>query len=153
NPPFAKWFVGAKTNVSYNCLDRHLATPRRNQAAILWEGENFEQRILTYQELARRVAKLANALKALGMKTGDRAIIYMPMVPEAAVAMLACARLGITHSVVFGGFSAEALKTRIEDLEAVAVITTDCSPRRGKEILLKQNVDEALAGGCASVRH
>ncbi|HEV2021201.1 MAG TPA: acetate--CoA ligase [Terriglobales bacterium] len=153
NPPFAKWFVGAKTNVSYNCLDRHLATPRRNQAAILWEGENFEQRILTYQELARRVAKLANALKALGLKAGDRAIIYMPMVPEAAVAMLACARLGVTHSVVFGGFSAEALKTRIEDLEAKAVITSDASLRRGKEILLKQNVDEALASGCPSVRH
>jgi acetyl-CoA synthetase len=153
NPPFSKWFVGAKTNVSYNCLDRHLATPRRNQAAILWEGENFEQRILTYQELARRVAKLANALKALGRKSGDRAIIYMPMVPEAAVAMLACARLGITHSVVFGGFSAEALKTRIEDLEAAVVITADASLRRGKEVLLKQNVDEALARGCASVRH
>jgi acetyl-CoA synthetase len=153
NPPFAKWFVGAKTNVAYNCLDRHLATPRRNQAAILWEGENFEQRILTYQELARRVAKLANALKGLGLKAGNRAIIYMPMVPEAAVAMLACARLGITHSVVFGGFSAEALKTRIEDLEALVVITSDASLRRGKEILLKQNVDEALAGGCPSVRH
>jgi len=153
NPPFAQWFVGAKTNVCYNCLDRHLATPRRNQAAILWEGENFEQRILTYQELARRVAKFSNALKTLGLKAGDRAIIYMPMVPEAAVAMLACARLGVTHSVVFGGFSAEALKTRIEDLEAKAVITSDASLRRGKEILLKQNVDEALASGCPSVRH
>jgi acetyl-CoA synthetase len=151
--PFAKWFVGAKTNVAYNCLDRHLTTPRRNQAAILWEGENFEQRILTYQELARRVAKFSNALKGLGLKSGDRAIIYMPMVPEAAVAMLACARLGITHSVVFGGFSAEALKTRIEDLEALVVITSDASLRRGKEVLLKQNVDEALAGGCPSVRH
>ncbi|MGH9671177.1 MAG: acetate--CoA ligase [Terriglobales bacterium] len=153
DPPFARWFVGAKTNVSYNCLDRHLTTPRRNQAAILWEGENFEQRILTYQELARRVAKFANALKALDLKSGDRAIIYMPMVPEAAVAMLACARLGITHSVVFGGFSAEALKTRIEDLEALVVITSDASLRRGKEILLKQNVDDALDGGCPSVRH
>jgi acetyl-CoA synthetase len=153
DPPFAKWFVGAKTNVSYNCLDRHLTTPRRNQAAILWEGENFEQRILTYQELARRVAKLANALKGLGLESGDRAIIYMPMVPEAAVAMLACARLGITHSVVFGGFSAEALKTRIEDLEAKIVITSDASLRRGKEILLKQNVDEALEAGCPSVRN
>ncbi len=152
--PFAKWFVGAKTNVAYNCLDRHLTTRRRNQAAILWEGENFEQRILTYQELYVRVVKFANALKALGLKAGARAILYLPMIPEAAIAMLACARLGVTHSVVFGGFSAEALKTRIQDLEAEVVITCDGGLRRGKEILLKQAVDEALAeNACPSVKH
>ena len=152
NPPFAKWFVGAKTNVAYNCLDRHLNTWRRTKAAIIWEGENFEQRILTYQELYRKVCKFANALKELGLKTGDRSIIYMPMVPEAAIAMLACARLGITHSVVFGGFSAEALKTRIQDLEAVVVITANGGLRRGKEVMLKQAVDEALKE-CPTVKH
>src|SRR6266404_2536888 len=152
--PFAKWFVDGKINVSYNCLDRHLTSWRRNKAAIIWEGENFEQRILTYRELYRKVCKFANALKALGMKAGDRSIIYMPMTPEAAIAMLACARLGIIHSVVFGGFSAEALKTRINDLEAAAVITTDGGLRRGKEVLLKQNVDDALANNeCPSVKN
>src|SRR5688572_4582472 len=99
DPPFARWFVGGKLNVAHNCLDRHLGGWRKNKAAIIWEGENFEQRVLTYQELYRRVAKFANALLKLGLKTGDRAIIYMPMIPEAAVAMLACARLGIPHSV------------------------------------------------------
>ncbi|MGH9554992.1 MAG: acetate--CoA ligase, partial [Terriglobales bacterium] len=154
NPPFAKWFVGGRTNVAYNCLDRHLTTWRRNKAAIIWEGENFEQRILTYQELHRKVAKFANALKQLGLKPGSRAIIYLPMIPEAAVAMLACARLGVTHSVVFGGFSAEALKARIQDLEAEVVISADAGLRRSKEILLKQSVDESLAGGgCPSVKH
>jgi acetyl-CoA synthetase len=152
NPPFAKWFIGGKTNVSYNCLDRHLNSARRNKAAIVWEGENFEQRILTYQELHRRVSKFANALKNLGLRTGDRAIIYMPMIPEAAVAMLACARIGVTHSVVFGGFSAEALKTRIHDLEAQVVITADAGLRRGKEILLKQAVDDAVVE-CPSVKN
>ncbi len=152
NPPFAQWFVGGKTNVAYNCLDRHLDGWRRNKAAIIWEGENFEQRILTYQELYRKVAKLANALKRLGLKAGSRAIIYMPMIPEAAIAMLACARLGVIHSVVFGGFSAEALKTRIQDLEAELVITADASLRRGREVLLKQNVDDALAE-CPTVKH
>ena len=152
NPPFAKWFIGGKTNLSYNCLDRHLNSARRNKAAIVWEGENFEQRILTYQELHRRVSKFANALKNLGLRTGDRAIIYMPMIPEAAVAMLACARIGVTHSVVFGGFSAEALKTRIQDLEAQVVITADAGLRRGKEILLKQAVDDALPE-CPSVKN
>jgi acetyl-CoA synthetase len=154
NAPFAKWFLGAKTNVSYNCLDRHNATWRRNKAAIIWEGENFEQRTLTYQELHRKVCKFANALKALGLKTGDRSIIYMPMTPEAAVAMLACARLGITHSVVFGGFSAEALKTRIHDLQASLVITSDAGLRRGREILLKQNVDDSLENNaCPTVKN
>ena len=152
NPPFAKWFVGAKTNLSYNCLDRHLSTWRRTKAAIIWEGENFEQRILTYQELHRKVCKFANALKELGLKAGDRSIIYMPMVPEAAIAMLACARLGVTHSVVFGGFSAEALKTRIQVLEAQVVITANGGLRRGKDIPLKQAVDEALKD-CPTVKH
>ncbi len=152
NPPFSRWFVGGKTNVAYNCVDRHLTSWRRNKAAIVWEGENFEQRILTYQELFRKVCKFANALKELGLKSGGKAIIYMPMVPEAAVAMLACARLGVTHSVVFGGFSAEALKTRIQDLEAEIVITANGGLRRGKEVPLKQNVDEAVKD-CPTVRN
>ncbi len=152
NPPFSKWFVGAKTNLTYNCVDRHLTSWRRTKAAIIWEGENFEQRILTYQELYRKVCKFANALKELGLKTGDRAIIYMPMVPEAAIAMLACARLGIPHSVVFGGFSAEALKARIQDLEAAVVITANGGLRRGKNVPLKQNVDDALIE-CPTVKH
>ncbi len=122
NPPFARWFAGAKTNVSYNCLDRHLTTHRKNKVAILWEGEPVaaigEQRFLTYQELHRLVVRFASVLKSRGFKAGDRAIIYMPMVPELPIAMLACARLGIVHSVVFGGFSAEALKARIQDLGA-----------------------------------
>ncbi len=150
-PPFAKWFVGGKTNISYNCLDRHLETARKNKVAILWEGEPGDQRMITYQELHRLVCRFANVLKGLGLKTGDRAIIYMPMVPELPVAMLACARLGITHSVVFGGFSAEALRTRVDDLEAQVVITADGGWRRGKEIRLKPTVDEAVAG-CPSVR-
>src|SRR5262245_41928895 len=110
NAPFAKWFVGGKINISYNCIDRHLTTPRRNKVAILWEGEPGDQRMISYQELHRLVCRFANVLKARGLKAGDRAIIYMGMVPELPVALLACARLGITHSVVFGGFSAEALK-------------------------------------------
>src|SRR5437588_12123121 len=152
NPPFSRWFVGGKLNVAENCIDRHLAGPRRNKAAIVWEGEDFEQQIITYQELHRRVAKFANALKKLQLKSGDRAIIYLPMVPEAAVAMLACARLGIIQSVVFGGFSADALKARIQDLEASVVITSDAGLRRGKQVVLKPNVDEALKD-CPTVKH
>ena len=151
HPPFVKWFVGGKTNVSYNCLDRHLATHRKNKVAILWEGEPGDQRQISYQELHRLVCRFANVLKGRGLKAGDRAIIYMGMVPELPVALLACARLGITHSVVFGGFSAEALKARIQDLEAQVVITADGAWRRGKEVRLKDAVDEALAG-CPSVR-
>ena len=150
--PFAKWFVGGKTNMSYNCLDRHLLTWRKNKAAIIWEGEPGDERVLTYQELHRRVARFANVLKQLGLKTGDRSIIYMPMVPELPIAMLACARLGVTHSVVFGGFSAEALKTRILDLDARAVITADGGWRRGKEVRLKDTADEALQD-CPDVKH
>jgi len=151
NPPFVKWFVGGKTNVSYNCIDRHLATHRKNKVAILWEGEPGDQRMITYQELYRLVARFANVLKSRGLKTGDRAIIYMPMIPELPVAMLACARLGIVHSVVFGGFSAEALKARIQDLEAQVVITADGGWRRGKEVKLKPAVDDALPD-CPTVR-
>ncbi len=150
-PPFVKWFVGGKLNASYNCLDRHLNTARRNKAAILFEGEPGDQRAITYQELHRLVCRFANVLKGLGYQSGDRAIIYMPMIPEAVVAMLACARLGIMHSVVFGGFSSEALKARILDLGAPLVITADGGWRRGKEIRLKDAVDEACAE-CPDVR-
>ena len=145
-PPFAKWFVGGKINASYNCVDRHLNGPRKNKAAIIFEGEPGDQRIITYQELHRLVSRFASVLNQRGYQPGDRAIIYMPMIPEAVVAMLGCARLGITHSVVFGGFSAEALKARIEDLGAQIVITADGGWRRGKEVRLKDAVDAALGG-------
>jgi acetyl-CoA synthetase len=151
NPPFVKWFVGGKTNVSYNCIDRHLTTHRKNKVAILWEGEPGDQRMITYQELYRLVARFSNVLRSRGLKTGDRAVLYMPMIPELPVAMLACARLGIVHSVVFAGFSAEALKVRIQDLEAQVVITADGGRRRGKEVPLKPAVDESLAD-CPTVR-
>src|SRR5215470_7716847 len=151
NPPFARWFVGGKTNVSYNCIDRHLTTHRKNKVAILWEGEPGDQRMISYQELHRLVCRFANVLKGRGLKAGDRAIIYMGMVPELPIALLACARLGITHSVVFGGFSAEALKARIQDLEAQVVITQDGAWRRGKEVRLKPAVDESLAD-CPTVK-
>jgi acetyl-CoA synthetase len=152
NAPFAKWFVGGKLNMSYNCLDRHLKTWRKNKAAIIWEGEPGDTQILTYQELHRRVCRFANTLKSLGIKTGDRAIVYMPMVPELPIAMLACARLGVVHSVVFGGFSAEALKTRIIDLDASLVITADGGNRRGKAVKLKDAADEAMEE-CPGVKH
>ena len=144
HPPFVKWFVGGTTNMSYNCLDRHLDV-RGDKDAIIWEGEPGDERRITYRELHRMVSRFANVLKERGYKAGDRAIIYMPMVPEVAVAMLACARLGITHSVVFGGFSAEALKARIQDLGATLVLTADGGWRRGKIVALKEAVDEALA--------
>ena len=145
--PWAKWFVGGKLNVSANCLDRHVGTPRQNKAAILWEGEPGEQRVLTYQQLHREVCRFANVLKRNKLRKGDRVIIYMPMIPEAAIAMLACARLGLTHSVVFGGFSAESIKDRVRDSGAVAVITADGGYRRGAVIPLKANVDAALQDG------
>ena len=150
--PYAQWFVGGKTNMSYNCLDRHLTTARKNKAAIIWEGEPGDTEVITYQELHRRVCRFANALKKLGLRKGSRSIIYMPMVPELPIAMLACARLGITHSVVFGGFSAEALKTRILDLNATVVITADGGWRRGKVVPLKDTADEAIAD-CPNVKH
>ncbi|WP_428265390.1 acetate--CoA ligase [Haliangium sp.] len=142
--PDAKWFVGGKTNLAYNCLDRHLSGPRRNKAALIWEGEPGDQRTLTYQQLHREVCRFANALTGLGVKSGDRVAIYMPMVPEAAIAMLACARIGAPHSVVFGGFSAEALADRIEDAGVRTVITADGGWRRGKILPLKDSVDKAL---------
>ncbi len=150
--PFAQWFLNGKLNASYNCLDRHLTTARRNKAALIWEGEPGDVRVLTYQMLASEVARAANALKSLGVKEGDRVAIYMPMVPEAMVAMLACARIGAIHSVIFGGFSAEALVERINDAEAKVCITADGGWRRGQEVALKPNVDEALKR-CPSVVH
>ena len=150
--PHAKWFVGGKLNVSVNCLDRHLAGPRRNKAALIWEGEPGDKRTLTYWELAREVGRAANALRKLGVKRGDRVAIYLPMIPEAAIAMLACARIGAVHSVVFGGFSAESLRDRINDAGAVALITADGGYRRGQVLPLKRFADEALAD-CPSIRH
>src|ERR1700733_3053767 len=144
NFPFAKWFLGGTINASYNCLDRHLIGPRRNKAALIWEGEPGDSRIFTYQMLADEVGRCANALKHLGVKAGDRVGIYMPLIPEAAIAMLACARIGAIHSVVFGGFSAEALADRMNDAEAKLVITADAGWRRGTQVELKNNVDEAL---------
>jgi acetyl-CoA synthetase len=151
NAPWAKWFVGGKTNLSYNCLDRHAATARRNKAAIIWEGEPGEIRTLTYLQLLSQVSKCANVLKSLGVKSGDRVAIYMGMSPELAIAMLACARLGAPHTVIFGGFSAQALVDRINDAQCTHVITQDGTFRRGAEIKLKPTVDQALAS-CLSVK-
>ena len=144
--PFAKWFVGGKLNVSENCLDRHLRGPRRNKAALIWEGEPGDKRIFTYQQLHREVCRFANVLKRNKIRKGDRVIIYMPAIPETAIAMLACARIGVIHSVVFGGFSAESIRDRIADCGATAVITADGGYRRGAIVPLKRNVDEALKG-------
>jgi acetyl-CoA synthetase len=143
-PPFAKWFIGGKINIAYNCIDRHLQTWRRNKAAIIWEGEPGDSRILTFQELHREVCKFANVLKQLGARPGDRVAIYMPMIPELAIAMLACARIGATHSIIFGGFSAEALKDRINDAKARFLVSADGSYRKGAVVPLKENVDKAL---------
>ena len=151
NFPHAKWFVGGTINAAYNCLDRHLDGPRRNKAALIWEGEPGDSRVLTYQMLADEVGRCANALKSIGVKDGDRVAIYMPLVPEAAIAMLACARIGAIHSVVFGGFSSEALADRINDAEANVCITADGGWRRGQIVELKSNVDEALKK-CPSIR-
>src|SRR5256714_4404570 len=142
--PFAKWFVGGKLNVSENCLDRHLQGARRNKAAIIWEGEPGDKRILTYQQLHREVCRFANVLKRNQIRKGDRIIIYLPTIPEAAIAMLACARIGAIHSVVFGGFRADSIRDRIADSGAIALITADGSYRRGTIVPLKKNVDEAL---------
>jgi acetyl-CoA synthetase len=144
--PDAKWFVGGKLNLSVNCLDRHVATWRRNKAAIVFEGEPGDTRVLTYGQLHREVCKAANALAALGIKQGDFVAIYMPMIPEAAIAMLACARIGAPHTVVFGGFSSEALRDRITDAKAKLVITSDGGWRRGQIVPLKDNVDRAVEG-------
>jgi acetyl-CoA synthetase len=144
NEPHAQWFVGGKLNISYNCLDRHLQGPRKNKAAIIWEGEPGDSRVLRYQDLHREVCKFANVLKKLGIKSGDRITIYMPMVPELAIALLACARIGAPHSVIFGGFSADAVADRNNDAQARLVITADGGWRRGKVVPLKHNVDAAL---------
>jgi acetyl-CoA synthetase len=149
--PWAKWFVGGKLNLAYNCLDRHLNSWRKNKAAIIWESEPGEIRTLTYQQLHSEVCKFANVLKSCGVKKGDRVAIYMGMAPELAIALLACARIGAPHTVVFGGFSSQALVDRINDSEAVCVITQDGSYRRGTEIKLKPAVDEAL-DQCPSVK-
>ncbi|MBD1841687.1 acetate--CoA ligase [Coleofasciculus sp. FACHB-501] len=146
-PPFAKWFVGGKTNISYNCLDRHLTTWRKNKAALIWEGEPGDSRTLTYAQLHREVCQFANVLKQLGVEKGDRVGIYMPMIPEAAIAMLACARIGAAHSVVFGGFSAEALRDRLIDGQAKVVVTADGGWRKDAIVPLKEQVDKALADG------
>ncbi len=137
NEPFAQWFIGGQLNISDNCLDRHLSTWRKNKAAIIWEGEPGDTRTLTYGQLHREVCKFANVLRSLGVNKGDRVVIYMPMIPELPVAMLACARIGATHSVIFGGFSAEALKDRINDAQAKAVVTADGGFRRGSVVQLK----------------
>jgi len=150
--PNAKWFLGGKLNVSENCLDRHIDGPRKTKAAIIWEGEPGEKRVLTYQQLHRDVCRFANVLKRNGAKKGDRVIIYMPMVPEAAIAMLACTRIGALHSVVFGGFSAESIKDRVIDCGATIVITCDGGYRRGAVVPLKKNVDDALKGNDTPVQ-
>jgi len=152
DPPHAKWFVGGRMNLAHNCLDRHLTTPRRNKAAIIWEGENGEQRTITYFQLYREVCKFANGLKYLGVSKGDRVAIYLPMIPEAAVAMLACARIGAIHSVVFGGFSPESLADRINDAQCKVLITADGGWRRGTVLRLKDESDKALQK-TPSVRH
>src|SRR6185436_10604044 len=144
NPPYAKWFVGGKLNASYNCLDRHLAT-RGDKVALIFEGEPGEVRRITYRELHAEVSKFANALKSLGIASGDRVAIYLPMIPEAVVAMLACARIGAAHSVVFGGFSSDALKDRIQDAAAKLVITATTGYRRGTLVPLKKTTDAAVA--------
>jgi acetyl-CoA synthetase len=145
-PPHAKWFLGGKLNVSENCLDRHLGTPRENKAALIFEGEPGDVRTITYKQLHFHVCRLAHILENNGIKPGDRIAIYMPMIPEAVIAMLACARIGAVHTVVFGGFSPEALKDRINDCKARLVITADGGWRRGKIIELKANVDKAIEG-------
>ncbi len=152
NAPFAKWFVGGRLNVAYNCVDRHVEAGNGDRVAIHWEGEPGDGRTITYAELRREVSKTANALLSLGLKAGDRVAIYLPMLPEAIFSMLACARLGLTHSVVFGGFSAEALRSRIDDAQAKLVITADGQYRRGKPAPLKASVDEAVAN-TPSVEH
>ena len=145
-PPHAKWFVGGTINASVNCVDRHIRGPRRNKAALIWEGEPGDRRTLTYFDLYRQVSQFANVLTSLGVKRGDRVAIYLPLIPELAIAMLACARLGAAHSVVFGGFSSESLRDRINDAQCNLLITADGGWRRGSIVPLKQMADEALTG-------
>ncbi|HEU4683802.1 MAG TPA: acetate--CoA ligase [Nitrospira sp.] len=150
--PWAKWFVGSTCNIAYNCLDRHVRAGRKNKVALIWVGENDQERLFTYGELHRQVSRCANALKKLGIVKGDRVTIYLPKIPEQMIAMLACARIGAIHSVVYSGFSAPALASRVNDAEAKLVITADVGFDRGKVISLKPVVDEALKG-CATVKH
>ena len=152
NPPFAKWFVGGMLNVAYNCVDRHVEAGNGDKVAIHWEGEPGDSRSITYSDLLKSVSQAANTLTELGVTAGDRVAIYLPMIPEAAIAMLACARIGAMHSVVFGGFSVDALTTRIDDADAKVVITADGGYRRGKPSALKPTVDEAVAR-CPSIEH
>jgi len=152
NPPHAKWFVGGQINASINCVDRHIRTSRRNKAAIVWEGEPGDRRTLTYWDLYRQVSAFANVLKSLGVKKGDRVAIYMPLVPELAVAMLACARIGAPHSIVFGGFSADSLRDRINDAECKVLVTADGGYRRGSVVPLQKVAYEAIEGA-PSIEH
>jgi acetyl-CoA synthetase len=145
NAPFARWFVGGKTNASYNALD---VTARKNpdKKAIIWEGEEGENRVLTYQDLLIQVSKLANALKRLGVQKGDRVTVYLPMVPELVISLLACARIGAIHTVIFSGFSAKSIRDRVDDSKSKVIITADAGRRRGNIIPLKNVVDEAIQG-------
>jgi acetyl-CoA synthetase len=152
DPPHASWFVGGKTNLSVNCVDRHLESPVRNKAAIIWEGEPGEERTLTYAQLHREVCRFGNVLRGLGVRKGDRVMLYLPMIPELAIAMLACARIGAVHSVVFAGFSAESLRDRINDAQATVLVTADGGNRRGAQVPLKRIADEALQS-TPSIRH
>src|SRR4029079_1360025 len=151
-PPHARWFLGGRLNVSVNCLDRHVRTARRNKAALIWEGEPGDRRTLTYFDLHRQVCQFGSMLRSLGVRKGDRVALYLPLIPELAIAMLACARIGAVHSVVFGGFSAEALRDRINDAEATVLVTADGGYRRGQFIALKRMADEALRD-TPSIRH
>jgi acetyl-CoA synthetase len=151
-PPHAKWFVGGQLNVSVNCLDRHVRGPRRNKAALIWEGEPGDRRTLTYFELYRQVSMFANVLKSLGVTKGDRVALYLPLIPELAIAMLACARIGAIHNVVFGGFSAESLRDRINDSQCRLLVTADGGYRRGQIVALKKVADEAIADA-PSIEH
>ena len=153
NPPFFKWFEDGELNASYNCLDRHLNT-QPNKTAIIFEADDGTVKKISYKELYHRVCEFANGLKTLNMALGDRVIIYLPMTIEAVVAMQACARIGLTHSVVFGGFSSKSIQERVVDAKASLIITADFQFRGGKQIPLKSAVDEAIAmGGCESVKH
>lgn len=150
-PPYAKWFIGGKLNACYNCIDRHIKTAARNKAALIWEGERGEERVLTYWDLYREVNKFSNVLKSLGIKKGDKIAIYLPLIPEAIIVMQACARIGAVHTVVFGGFSSDALRDRILDAQAKMLITADGGYRKGAIIPLKDAADKALAE-CPSIQ-
>ena len=151
--PFSKWFIGGELNLSYNCLDRHVEAGKGDKVAFHWEGEPGDTLTITYAELLAEVSKFANVLKGLGLEKGDRVAIYMPMVIELPIAMLACTRIGVAHSVIFGGFSPDAITDRCEDAESKLVITADAGYRRGEPSALKPNVDAALEAGAATVEN